>query len=95
MRSVQNGVEHYQKEKSRIDMPDGAEIFETTGPWEDFSTPSRDLRLLIAIDIVTRFPERVAKRPARFAMPSGVKPENMRATLEKRLSEELERRRFT
>lgn len=95
VRSVQNGVEHYQKEKSRIDMPDGAEIFETTGPWEDFSTPSRDLRLLIAIDIVTRFPERVAKRPARFAMPSGVKPENMRATLEKRLSEELERRRFT
>jgi hypothetical protein len=27
-------------------MPDGAALFETSGAWEDFSTPSRDLRLL-------------------------------------------------
>lgn len=95
VRSVQNGVEHFQKGGARIDMPDGAEIFETTGAWEDFSTPSRDLRLLIAIDIVMRFPERVARRSSRFAMPAGKKPEEVRADLEKRLADELARRRFS
>jgi hypothetical protein len=95
VRSVQNGVEHFQKGKGRIDMPEGAEIFETTGAWEDFSTPSRDLRLLIAIDIVTRFPERLARRSARFAMPAGKKPDEVRADLEKRLAEELSRRTFS
>lgn len=93
VRSVQNGVEHLQKGGARIDMPEGAEIFETTGPWEDFSTPSRDLRLLIAIDIVMGFPERVSRRAARFAMPEGKKIEEVRADLDRRLSEELERRR--
>ncbi len=95
VRSVQNGVEHFQKGGDRIDMPDGAEIFETTGPWEDFSTPSRDLRLLIAIDIVLRFPERVARRPARFAMPATKKPEEVREALEKRLADELGKRRVS
>jgi hypothetical protein len=95
VKSVQNGVEHFQKDSSRIDMPDGAEIFETTGPWEDYSTPSRDLRLLIAIDIVQRFPERVAKRPGRFAMPAGKKPEEVRADLDKRLAEELAKRKVS
>jgi len=28
-------------------MPEGEKIFETMGAWEDFATPSRDLRLLI------------------------------------------------
>lgn len=93
VRSVQNGVEYFRKGGARIDMPDGAEIFETTGPWEDFSTPSRDLRLLIAIDIVLRFPERVQRRAARFAMPAGKDPAEVRAALEKRLAEELDRRR--
>jgi hypothetical protein len=50
-------------------MPDGPAIFETSGAWEDFSTPSRDLRLLIAIDVVLRFPDRVARRLERYAMP--------------------------
>ena len=95
VKSVQNGVDYFQKGGSRIDMPDGAEIFETTGPWEDFSTPSRDLRLLIAIDIVTRFPERVAKRASRFAMPAGKKPEDVRADLEARLRAELEKRKVS
>jgi hypothetical protein len=95
VKSVQNGVEYFQKGGTRIDMPDDAEIFETTGAWEDFSTPSRDLRLLIAIDIVLRFPERVAKRPGRFAMPAGKKPEEVRESLEKRLADELAKRRFT
>jgi hypothetical protein len=68
--SVQNGQRFIQKNPEVIEMPEGASIFETTGAWEDFSTPSRDLRLLIAIDIVRGFPERVAKRPDRFATPT-------------------------
>ena len=68
--SVENGEKTSQRAR-RVDMPDGAAIFETTGAWEDFSTPSRDLRLLIAIDVVLGFPERVARRPERFAMPAG------------------------
>ena len=95
VKSVQNGIEYFQKGGTRIDMPDGAEIFETTGAWEDFSTPSRDLRLLIAIDIVKSFPERVAKRPARFAMPPGKQPEEVRADLAKLLETELAKRRFS
>ncbi|MBK8251780.1 MAG: hypothetical protein IPK82_03825 [Polyangiaceae bacterium] len=93
VRSVQNGVEYFQKGGSRIDMPDGGEIFETTGPWEDFSTPSRDLRLLIAIDIVLKFPERVEKRTARFAMPAGKSPQEVRTALAEKLKTELEKRR--
>lgn len=95
VKSVQNGVEYFQKGGSRVDMPDGAAIFETTGAWEDFSTPSRDLRLLIAIDIVKAFPERVARRPERYAMPEGKRPDEVRAHLTKLLADELTKRRFS
>jgi hypothetical protein len=53
-------------------MPDGAAIFETSGGWEDFSTPSRDLRLLIAIDVVQNFPDRVARRPEEMPKDKSV-----------------------
>lgn len=49
-----------------IPMPDGAGIFLTSGPWEDLSTPSRDMRLLIAIDVIRDLPRRVASNPERF-----------------------------
>ena len=51
-------------------MPDGPAIFATTGAWEDFATPARDFRLLIAIDVVRGYPDRVARRPDRYAMPA-------------------------
>ena len=38
--------------------PTGAKIFETTGPWEDYATPSRDMRLLIAMNVLTGLPGR-------------------------------------
>ena len=76
-------------------MPDGAAIFETTGGWEDFSTPSRDLRLLIAIDVVRSFPERVARRPERYAAAPGKQPAEVRAELEAILATELSSRRVT
>jgi hypothetical protein len=76
-------------------MPDGAAIFETTGAWEDFATPSRDLRLLIAIDVVRGFPERVARRPERYAMPRDKSVAHVKAELERVLAAELSARSFT
>lgn len=76
--SVGNGIT-WQKENPRkiADMPKGYAIFETTGPWEDFATPSRDLRLLISIDTVVKFADRVRRNPARF----GVDPANVEAVV--------------
>lgn len=53
-----------------IEMPPGSKIFLTSGPWEDFSTPSRDWRLLIAIHTVVDFPESVRRTPQQY----GVEP---------------------
>jgi hypothetical protein len=78
-----------------VDMPDGASIFETIGAWEDFATPSRDLRLLIAIDVVRGFPIRVARRPERFAMPKGKSAAEVKAELEATLASELVARKFS
>lgn len=49
-------------------MPNGAAIFLTSGPWEDFATPSRDLRLLISIDSVVGFVDSVHAGPKRFGL---------------------------
>ncbi len=49
-----------------VEMPTGASIFQTVGPWEDFSTPSRDMRLLISLDTVLGFPDLVRRHPERF-----------------------------
>jgi hypothetical protein len=87
--SVDNGRKWLDKGKGIAAMPDGPEIFETTGAWEDFATPSRDLRLLIAIDVVRGFPARVARRPERYAMPAGKSPKDVEADLQKILDREL------
>ena len=69
--SVNNG-EVYMAERnySEMEMPTGYSIFETSGGWEDFSTPSRDMRLLISIDTVRLFPERVRSSPDRYGLPA-------------------------
>ncbi|MFT5355951.1 MAG: hypothetical protein ACI9KE_003172, partial [Polyangiales bacterium] len=54
-----------------MEMPDGASIFQTEGPWEDFATPSRDMRLLISIDTVANFPAAVRRGPERFGIAEG------------------------
>jgi hypothetical protein len=95
VRSVDNGRKFLSSGRPAADMPDGAKIFEATGDWEDFSTPSRDLRLLIAIDVAGSLPGRVARRPERYAMPAGKTPEQVRADLEARLATELKTRTFT
>ena len=75
-------------------MPDGASIFETAGAWEDFATPSRDLRLLIAMDVVSGFPDHVARRPERYAMPQGKSVAEVKAELEGVLAAEVAARKF-
>ena len=93
--SIDNGRKFLASGKPPAEMPDGARIFETTGEWEDFSTPSRDLRLLIAIDVARALPGRVARRSERYAMPLGRSVEQVHADLEARLKRELQDRKFT
>jgi len=93
--SVENGREFLADGPPTVDMPDGASIFETTGAWENFATPSRDLRLLIAVDVVRNFPDRVARRPERYKMPTGQTPEEVKAKLEATLNAELAARKFS
>ncbi len=93
--SVENGRKYQNSGRADVEMPAGPSIFETTGAWEDFATPSRDLRLLIAIDVVRGFPERVARRPNRYAMPSGKSVADVKAEMERVLASELATRKFS
>jgi hypothetical protein len=93
--SVENGRKFQSGKRGEATMPDGPAIFETTGAWEDFSTPSRDLRLLIAIDVVLGFPDRVARRPDRFAMPAGQSAADVKSELQRVLVSELPERKFS
>jgi hypothetical protein len=93
--SVENGRKYQNGGGAEADMPTGASIFETTGAWEDFATPSRDLRLLIAMDVVREFPDRVARRPERYAMPEEKSVADVKAELESVLASELSARKFS
>src|SRR5204862_3636135 len=93
--SVDNGRKFQNNKRGEASMPDGPAIFETTGAWEDFATPSRDLRLLIAIDVVRGFPDRVVRRPERYAMPSDKSAAEVKAELDTMLAAELSARKFS
>jgi hypothetical protein len=69
--SIDNAEAYLAANRGTISMPEGYAIFETTGPWEDYATPSRDLRLLIAIDAVLGFPSALERRPERFGLDPG------------------------
>lgn len=68
VQSVKNGEDYFRKGGRTIEMPKGAAIFETAGAWEDFATPSRDMRLLIAINVLLRFPEKMLHYPELFKL---------------------------
>jgi hypothetical protein len=93
--SVENGRKWQAKGTGDASMPDGAAIFETNGPWEDFSTPARDFRLLVAIDVVRNFPERFARRANRYAIPAGKSVDDMKKELQGVLDSELASRKIT
>jgi len=93
--SIENGRKYQQKTSGDAAMPDGAAIFETTGAWEDFSTPARDFRLLIAIDVVRGYPDHVARRADRYALPPGKSGADMKGELLGVLASELASRRIS
>ena len=84
VRSVANGEAYLQSHPGTvIPMPSGANgIFQAGGPWEDFSTPNRDLRLLIAMDAVLEFPNRVASAPKDYKPFTSGSPEEIRKSLQ-------------
>jgi len=62
---------------ARIPIPDGAAIFTTSGPWESYATPARDLRLLVAADELGGFPLRVRESPGSFHVPPEKTPDQV------------------
>jgi hypothetical protein len=64
--SVDNGVNYVRRQRGTIAMPRGPAIFETTGPWEDYATPSRDMRLLIAMKVLDGLPQRIRRYPELY-----------------------------
>jgi hypothetical protein len=75
-----------------ISMPSGtAGIFQAGGLWEAYSTPNRDLRLLIAMDAVLSFPDQAARSPEDFYFPATTPPvqikEELQLILDKEASE--------
>jgi hypothetical protein len=72
-----------------IAMPQGAAIFETVGPWEDFATPSRDLRLLIAMRVLETLPERIRRYPQSFVL-SGTAANDAAARIAKQHADSLD-----
>lgn len=93
--SVENGRKYQEKKPGEISMPNGPSIFQTSGAWEDYSTPARDFRLLIAIDVVRGFPDRVVRRASRFTMPSGKSAGAVKAELQGVLTSELASRKIS
>jgi hypothetical protein len=84
VRSVDNG-EQYMKTNHDpvVEMPEGPRIFETIGPWEDYATPSRDLRLLIAMAVLENLPHRVVQHPELFQL-KGQAPADVAQAIEAR-----------
>jgi hypothetical protein len=92
--SVELGRKYQNNGHGDASMPDGAAIFATNGAWEDFATPARDFRLLIAIDVVRGYPDRVARQPQRYAMPFGKSAADVKAEMEQVLASDLASRKF-
>jgi hypothetical protein len=93
--SVENGRKFQNSGKGDATMPDGPSIFATTGAWEDFATPARDFRLLVAIDVVRGYPDRVARLPERYKMPFGKSVAGVKAELQSVLASELAARKIS
>jgi hypothetical protein len=83
VRSIENGERFLAEHPGTvIPMPHDAAIFQTTGPWEDYATPSRDFRLIIAISVLEGLPARIVRHPELFRLGTRT-PEAARADLER------------
>ncbi len=74
LQSVDNGEQYMRTHRDAVvPMPVGASIFETTGPWEDYATPSRDMRLIVAMKVLSSLPDRIVAHPDLYVL-GGRKP---------------------
>jgi hypothetical protein len=93
--SVQRGEDWVRAHPPEtIAMPEGAAIFETTGPWEDFATPSRDLRVLIAMKVLLDLPDRLDRHPELYLL-DGRPSSEARVLVEQRHADAVEQRGIT
>jgi len=82
--SVGNGEAYMQAHPGTvIAMPmNTAGLFQAGGLWEDYSTPNRDLRVLIAIDAVLDFPARIVRSPGDYRLSRWRSAEKVKQELE-------------
>ncbi|EGV16115.1 hypothetical protein [Thiocapsa marina] len=93
--SVENGEAYVRSRPGiTIPMPSGPAIFETTGPWEDYATPSRDMRLLIAMKVLADLPERIRRYPELFVL-QGRSPSDAAARIERMNAQRMGERFIT
>jgi len=90
--SVETGEKYMRAHPGTvIPMPGRATgVFQTGGVWEDFSTPNRDLRLLIAMDAVIDFPAKVLRSPEDYKMPKLKSAEAVKSKLDEILKSKLD-----
>jgi hypothetical protein len=71
--SVANAEEYMKAHPGTVvPMPSSAAgVFQNLGQWEDYSTPNRDMRLLIAMDVLLGFPEEIVRSPQSYILPKG------------------------
>jgi hypothetical protein len=81
--SVSNGEAYFKSHQGAvISMPSSAAaIFQSGGQWENFSTPNRDLRLLIAMDAILDFPDLVVRSPGDFEISGSDSGEEIKKKL--------------
>ncbi|SDY92505.1 hypothetical protein [Nitrosomonas sp. Nm58] len=90
--SVNNSEAYFRKHPgSVIPMPSGAAIFQTIGPWEDYSTPSRDMRLIIAINVLNGLAEKIVRHPELFVL-NGQRPEEAKVEIEQHHAKRIHER---
>ncbi len=91
VKSVNNGEAYFKSHPGTvISMPSSANgVFLAGGPWEDFSTPNRDLRLLIAMDAVVDFPDKVAESPEDYKISKLSSKEEIRNKLQSLLEKKI------
>ena len=89
--SVENGEAYLKAHPGTIiPMPSSAVgIFQAGGQWEDFSTPNRDLRLLIAMDAIMDFPETVVHSPEDYDISRLTTSEQVNKKLKSILEEKI------
>ncbi|MFA6127294.1 MAG: hypothetical protein WC699_08325 [Bacteroidales bacterium] len=89
--SVANGEAYMKSHPGEVigmpGRPSG--VFQAGGQWEDFSTPNRDLRLLIAMDAIQDFPDKIVRSPGDYKMPKLSSPDQVKRRLEDFLAKKI------